>query len=75
MQVGLVNRDTTGEVIFSLFAIIEISLTLSWITAISVTQLMGHYFCVTENRPPGDVYSGVLFRGYAWLLHGTIRVR
>ena len=41
--IGL-SPDATGEFLFSLFAVIGISLLLSWILAITVTPLLAHYF-------------------------------
>jgi multidrug efflux pump subunit AcrB len=41
--IGL-SPDSTGEFMFSLFAVIGISLLLSWVLAITVTPLLGHYF-------------------------------
>ncbi|MCY4289145.1 MAG: efflux RND transporter permease subunit [Aestuariivita sp.] len=47
--VGL-STDSTGEFLFSLFAVIAISLTLSWVLAVTVTPLLGHYvFARSEN--------------------------
>ena len=40
--IGL-SPDSTGEFLFSLFAVIGISLLLSWVLAISVTPMLGHY--------------------------------
>lgn len=41
--IGLSN-DATGEFLFSLFAVILISLLLSWVLAITVAPLFGSYF-------------------------------
>ncbi|MFT6327867.1 MAG: multidrug efflux pump subunit AcrB, partial [Crocinitomicaceae bacterium] len=41
--IGLSNDDT-GEFLFSLFAVILISLFLSWILAVTVAPLLGSYF-------------------------------
>jgi multidrug efflux pump subunit AcrB len=40
--IGL-SPDSTGEFMFSLFAVIAISLLLSWVLAVTVTPLLGHY--------------------------------
>jgi multidrug efflux pump subunit AcrB len=40
--IGL-SPDTTGEFLFSLFAVIAISLLLSWVLAVTVTPLFGSY--------------------------------
>jgi len=41
--IGL-SDDSTGEFLFSLFAVILISLFLSWILAVTVAPLLGSYF-------------------------------
>ncbi|MEM8570578.1 MAG: efflux RND transporter permease subunit [Pseudomonadota bacterium] len=72
--IGL-SPDSTGEFMFSLFAVIGISLLLSWLLAITVTPLLGHYFFTVGKAGGGDEYSGVLFRMYGGVLAGCIRLR
>ena len=72
--IGL-SPDSTGEFMFSLFAVIGISLLLSWILAITVTPLLGHYVFKQGTGDQGDAYGGLIFRGYAALLRGALRVR
>ena len=72
--IGL-SPDSTGEFLFSLFAVIAISLMLSWILAITVTPLLGHYFFRQGRGGTGDAYDGALFRAYASLLRGALRAR
>ncbi len=62
--IGL-SPDNTGEFAGSLFYVILISLTLSWVTAVTTTPL----FCALLLRPGGaqensDPYGGLFFRGY-----------
>lgn len=62
--IGL-SPDNTGEFAGSLFYVILISLTLSWVTAVTTTPL----FCALLLRPGGaqensDPYGGMFFRGY-----------
>jgi len=55
--IGLSN-DTTGEFLFSLFAVITISLFLSWVLAITVAPLFGSYFFkVGKSSGEGDFNS------------------
>jgi len=66
--IGL-SPDNTGEFAGSLFYVILISLTLSWITAVSTTPLL----CALLLRPgaegeQSDPYAGRLFSGYRRLL-------
>jgi multidrug efflux pump subunit AcrB len=72
--IGL-SPDTTGEFLFSLFAVIGISLLLSWVLAITAAPLLGHYFFKVGQRGAGDAYDGPIFRGYAAVLHTAIRFR
>ncbi|WP_068314428.1 efflux RND transporter permease subunit [Polycladidibacter hongkongensis] len=66
--IGL-SQDTTGEFMFSLFAVVSISLFMSWVFAIAVTPLFGSYFFVQGSGEDGkDPYGGFLYRFYrAWL--------
>ena len=66
--IGL-SPDNTGEFAGSLFYVILISLSLSWITAVSTTPLL----CALLLRPGSgdddhDPYAGPLFRGYRRLV-------
>lgn len=72
--IGL-SPDSTGEFLFSLFAVIGISLLLSWVLALTVTPLMGHYFFKVGAEGAGDAYNGALFRAYATTLRGALKAR
>ncbi|MEM6388304.1 MAG: efflux RND transporter permease subunit [Pseudomonadota bacterium] len=72
--IGLSN-DSTGEFMFSLFAVIAISLLLSWLLAITVTPLLGHYLFKQGNASDGDAYGGAVYRAYGGLLRGMLRLR
>ncbi|WP_120501074.1 efflux RND transporter permease subunit [Roseovarius sp. EL26] len=73
--IGLSN-DATGEFLFSLFAVIGISLMLSWILALTATPLLGHYFFKQGTSSEGDTgYDGPLFRVYGKALNAAIRLR
>ncbi|MEX1197175.1 MAG: efflux RND transporter permease subunit [Pseudohongiellaceae bacterium] len=62
--IGL-SQDTTGEFLFSLFAVIGISLLLSWILAITVTPLFGEYLLkVRQGSPDEDPYRGLFYQAY-----------
>ena len=71
--IGL-SPDSTGEFLFSLFAVIGISLLLSWVLALTVTPLLGHYFFVQGKGGDDDAYSGLLFRAYAGLLRLCLKL-
>jgi len=73
--IGL-SPDSTGEFMFSLFAVIGISLLLSWVLAITVTPLLGHYlFHVGAGGADDDPYGGLMFRMYGGVLRGALRLR
>ncbi|MEO1678336.1 MAG: efflux RND transporter permease subunit [Pseudomonadota bacterium] len=73
--IGL-SPDSTGEFLFSLFAVIGISLLLSWALALTVTPMLGHYLFVTgKGGGEDDPYGGILFRAYGGLLRGALRFR
>ncbi|EAQ02121.1 transporter, AcrB/AcrD/AcrF family protein [Pseudooceanicola batsensis HTCC2597] len=72
--IGL-SPDATGEFLFSLFAVIAISLLLSWVLAITATPLLGHYFFKRGTETGGDGYDGALFRGYAAVLRTSLKLR
>lgn len=74
--IGL-SPDATGELLFSLFAVIAISLILSWVLALTVTPLLGSRLL---RVPPGagaeiDPYRGGVYRAYGWLLGLSLRIR
>jgi len=71
--IGL-SPDATGEFMFSLFAVIGISLLLSWVLALTVTPLLGHYFFKRGSGEEGGSYDGAIFRAYAGLLRACLRL-
>ncbi|WP_050525753.1 efflux RND transporter permease subunit [Pseudorhodobacter aquimaris] len=72
--IGL-SPDATGEFLFSLFAVIGISLLLSWILALTVTPLLGHYFFKQGSGDTDDAYDGWMFRIYGKALEWSLRLR
>ncbi|MBO6676685.1 MAG: efflux RND transporter permease subunit [Rhizobiales bacterium] len=72
--IGL-SPDSTGEFMFSLFAVIGISLLLSWVLAITVTPLLGHHFFKVGAAGDDDAYSGLLFRLYGSALRQALQWR
>lgn len=75
--IGL-SPDNTGEFAGSLFWVILISLSLSWVTAVSTTPLL--CALVLKSGAPGDAdghdpYGGFLFRGYRSGLATAVRHR
>jgi multidrug efflux pump subunit AcrB len=72
--IGL-SPDATGEFMFSLFAVITISLLLSWLLAITVTPLLGHYLFKTVEGGADEGYDGPVFRAYGTLLNWASKFR
>jgi multidrug efflux pump subunit AcrB len=70
--IGL-SPDATGEFLFSLFAVIGISLLLSWVLAVTVTPLLGHYLLkVKPAKDSEDLYSGRIYRLYSQILNQAL---
>ncbi|MEO0343621.1 MAG: efflux RND transporter permease subunit [Pseudomonadota bacterium] len=72
--IGL-SQDSTGEFMFSLFAVIGISLVLSWVLAITATPLLGHYLFVQAKGEKQDAYGGPIFRMYSNFLRRCLDLR
>ncbi|MFN3714079.1 MAG: efflux RND transporter permease subunit [Alcanivoracaceae bacterium] len=73
--IGL-SSDITGEFLFSLFAVIAISLMLSWLLAITVTPLMGHYLFDGHQYQEGeDPYNQPVYLRYREMLVRVLRHR
>jgi len=74
------SKDSTGEFCRSLFQVILISLTLSWLTAVTVTPLFCSRFLMgkpkkKKKEAPADPYGTKFYRGYRSLLEACIRGR
>ena len=77
------SDDSTGEYCGTLFSVILISLSLSWLTAVTTTPLMCKSFLMPgkpskrrkEMAVTDDPYSGWLFRTYRRFLSSCIRFR
>ena len=66
--IGL-SPDNTGEFASSLFYVILISLSLSWVTAVSTTPLLCALLLKTGAQADDtDPYAGKLFQGYRKLV-------
>ncbi|MBC54041.1 MAG: MFS transporter [Gammaproteobacteria bacterium] len=73
--IGL-SPDTSGEFLFSLFAVIGISLLLSWILAITVTPLFGEYLLkVKQASASADPYRGMFYALYRRALQASLAWR
>lgn len=72
--IGL-SPDVTGEFLFSLFAVILISLMLSWVLAITVAPLVSYTLFTSNRGNPSDPYAGRVFGAYRRILGATLRAR
>jgi multidrug efflux pump subunit AcrB len=74
--IGL-SGDNTGEYCNSLFWVIFISLTLSWVAAVTVTPLLGYalFKPIGGAGDPDEAYRGAFFQGYRRLLIAALRNR
>lgn len=73
-------ENSTGEFTRSLYYVILISLSLSWLTAVTVTPLLAQKFvlgkgAVTSKDEPQDPYGGLFYRAYRGFLTLAIRFR
>lgn len=66
------SQDSTGEFCRSLFQVILVSLTLSWVTAVTITPLLGVIFLKAPQKKAGgketDPYDTAFYRYYRKLL-------
>jgi len=70
------SQDSTGEYCRSLFLVILISLLASWVTAVTVTPLLGVKFLrASVKAGQKDPYAGMFFTGYRRLLSACMRRR
>ena len=72
--IGL-SPDATGEFLFSLFAVIGMSLLLSWLLAMTATPLLGHYLFRRGQASGSGQYDSLPFRAYGAFLRLVLRVR
>lgn len=72
--IGL-SQDATGEFLFSLFAVIGISLLLSWVLAITVTPYLGYHLFKPGSADSEDPYGGRFYRLYSRALAGALKHR
>jgi len=72
--IGL-SPDSTGEFLFSLFAVIGISLVLSWVLAITVAPMLAYYLFANEKAREGDLYGGGMYSFYRSMLTGALKRR
>ncbi len=74
--IGL-SEDRTGEYTNSLFWVILIALSLSWVSSVTVTPMLGAMFFkpVQGEASTADPYNGVVFRAYRSVLRACLKLR
>lgn len=72
--IGL-STNATGEFLFSLFAVILITLLLSWFLAITLAPLFGHYLFKQADTLNDDTYQALAYRMYRGFLTAAIRFK
>lgn len=70
------SQDSTGEFCRSLFQVVMVSLLLSWVTAITVTPLLGVMFLKSEESTENaDPYNGRFYKVYRSALESCLNHR
>ncbi len=69
------SADSTGEFTRSLFTVIMISLLLSWVTAVTITPLLGVMFLKADAQGDLDPYAGGFYGRFRGALAICIRAR
>jgi multidrug efflux pump subunit AcrB len=75
--IGL-SDDGTGEYCRSLFKVVLVSLSLSWVTAVTVTPVLTSMILKPpdpDGEGAGDAYSGGFYDRYRGLVRGCIKAR
>ena len=69
------SDDNTGEYTRSLFTVILISLLLSWVTAITVTPVLGEKFLKAQAVTTDDPYGGRVYQVFRRFLERCVHHR
>lgn len=72
--IGL-SEDATGEFLFSLFAVVLISLFLSWILAIMAVPVLGRRLFKLDNVDESQQNSGTVYKRYISSLSFALKYR
>ena len=72
--IGL-SKDVTGEFLFTLFAVVAISLLLSWLLSITVAPLFGCYLLKNVKEENNDPYDGIIYYYYHQFLQKALHYR
>lgn len=72
--IGL-SDDATGEFLFSLFAVVLISLLLSWVLAVTLTPLLGKYFYQVGSKADTQESHSLFHKAYLVVLRNALHWR
>ena len=72
--IGL-SDDATGEFLFSLFAVVLISLMLSWVLAVTLTPLLGKYFYKVGDKEGQEESHSLFHKAYLVVLRNALHWR
>lgn len=72
--IGL-SDDATGEFLYSLFAVVLVSLILSWLLAITVVPLLGRYFYKVGKETSKSQQTSKLIQYYLLVLKSALTFR
>jgi multidrug efflux pump subunit AcrB len=67
--------SSAGEYTFDIFAVVGITLLVSWFVAVVFAPLLGMLLLVPPKTPADEAKPGALLRAYRALLNGAIRLR
>ena len=72
--IGL-SDDATGEFLYSLFAVVLVSLLLSWILAVTLVPVLGAYFYRRGIKPSSSAERSRFQQRFVGLLYQALRFR
>lgn len=72
--IGL-SDDATGEFLYSLFAVVLVSLLLSWILAVTLVPVLGAYFYRKGVKPLDDDHRSTAQTWFVSVLHSALKFR
>ena len=67
------SKDSTGELLKSLFYVTAVSLGLSWILAVTITPLFCVRYLPQQKSNEKEVYGSLFFTGYRKILDTCLR--
>ncbi|WP_421134137.1 efflux RND transporter permease subunit [Alteromonas sp. A079] len=72
--IGL-SDDATGEFLYSLFAVVLVSLIMSWVLAVTLVPVLGNYFYKKGVKQSDDDKPSAMQRWFTSILTGALKLR